>query len=131
MNKLILIGNLTREPELGETPSGISYCKMSIAVTRSYANQDGNRDTDFFDFTVWRNRAETCAQYLKKGSKVCIVGSIENRFYENEDGKRKITEVKCDEIEFLSSKKSEDAGEDKPRQRPQLEEIDDDSDLPF
>lgn len=133
MNKVILIGNITKDPELQETQSGISYTKMTVAVPRGYTNSDGERGTDFFDFTVWRERAENCCKYLKKGSKVAVIGSIENRTYENDEGeKRKITEIKCNEIEFLSSRKSE-SEEEKPqaKQRPTLTPIDDDEDLPF
>lgn len=133
MNKVILIGNLTKAPELQETQSGISYTKMTVAVPRNYTNSDGERETDFFDFTVWRERAENCCKYLQKGSKVAVVGSIENRTYENDEGeKRKITEIKCNEIEFLSSKKGE---EEKPqakgKTRPTLTPVDDDEELPF
>ena len=135
MNKVILIGNLTRDPELEETRSGISYAKLSIAVNRNYTTEDGDRITDFFDFTVWRERAENCCRYLKKGSKVAVIGSIENRTWEDDDGnKRKVTEVKCSEIEFLSSKRDEDSDEPPKRsnKKPRLEEVDDDDDdLPF
>ena len=93
MNKVILIGNLTRDPELEETRSGISYAKLSIAVNRNYTTEDGDRITDFFDFTVWRERAENCCRYLKKGSKVAVIGSIENRTWEDDNGdKHKVRE---------------------------------------
>lgn len=134
MNKLILIGNLTRDPELEETRSGIAYAKLSIAVNRNYTNDDGERLTDFFDFTVWRERAENCCRYLKKGSKVAIVGSIENRTWEDDEGdKHKVTEVKCNEIEFLSSKRDDDTEKPpkKGKTKPRLEEFDDDGDIPF
>lgn len=132
MNKVILIGNLTKDPELQETQSGISYTKMTIAVSRGYTNSDGERETDFFDFTIWRERAENCCKYLQKGSKVAVVGSIENRAYENDEGeKRKITEIKCNEIEFLSSRKSEEEKPQAKKTRPTPTPIDDDEDLPF
>lgn len=79
MNKVYLIGNLTRDPELAETSSGIKVCRFAIAVNRTYAGSDGNRETDFFNITVWRTQAENCGRYLKKGSKVAIVGSLQNR----------------------------------------------------
>nr|DAQ49141.1 MAG TPA: Single strand binding protein [Caudoviricetes sp.] len=129
MNKLIIIGNLTKDPELSETPSGISYAKFTVAVSRNYTNSDGEKETDFFDITAWRERAELCAKYLRKGNKVGIVGSVQFRTYEDEKGnKRKITEVKVDEIEFLTPKSSEG---DKPRnkEKPRLEETDEE--LPF
>lgn len=136
MNKVILIGNLTRDPELTETPSGVAVCKFSIAVSREYANADGNRETDFFNITVWRGRAENCGKYLKKGNKVAIFGSLQNRSYEDKDGiKRNVTEVIANEVEFLTPKSSEATDEENAvvsvrRERPQLEAIDDNR-LPF
>lgn len=137
MNKVILIGNLTRDPELAETNSGIAVCRFSIAVNRSYSSSDGNRETDFFNITVWRAQAENCGRYLKKGSKVAIVGSLQNRSYEDRDGvKRNVTDIVASEVEFLSTKNSgeDDAGGVAPRKtvgsKPQLEPVSDD-DLPF
>ena len=137
MNKVILVGNLTRDPELSETPSGVAVCRFAIAVSRDYANSDGTRETDFFNITVWRGRAENCGKYLKKGSKVAIVGSLQTRSYEDKDGiKRNVTDVVANEVEFLSPRNAQ--GEDDAdsgvssvkRERPQLEAIDDNQ-LPF
>ena len=134
MNKVILVGNLTRDPELTETPSGVAVCRFSIAVSRDYANSEGNRETDFFNITVWRGRAEVCGKYLKKGNKVAIVGSIQTRSYEDKDGiKRNVTDIVASEVEFLTPKGTGvDAEEEIPvrRERPQLEAIDDNQ-LPF
>lgn len=132
LNKVILTGNLTKDPELSETPSGISVCKFSIAVSRDYANADGNRETDFFNIVVWRGRAENCGKYLKKGNKVGIVGSLQNRSYEDKDGvKRNVTEVVASEVEFLTPKQAENEEQvSERRARPQLEQIDDNQ-LPF
>ncbi len=136
MNKVILVGNLTRDPELSETPSGVAVCRFAIAVSRDYANSDGTRETDFFNITVWRGRAEVCGKYLKKGSKVAIVGSLQTRSYEDKDGiKRNVTDVVANEVEFLSPKGANgDDGEvtmvTAKRERPQLEEMDDNQ-LPF
>lgn len=137
MNKVILIGNLTRDPELTETPSGVAVCRFAIAVTRDYANADGTRETDFFNITVWRGRAENCGKYLKKGNKVAITGSLQNRSYEDKDGiKRNVTDVVASEVEFLTPKGAQPDGDiDAPavsakRERRQLEEIDDNQ-LPF
>ena len=135
MNKVILIGNLTRDPELTETPTGVSVCKFAIAVSRDYASSDGTRETDFFNITVWRGRAENCGRYLKKGNKVAVIGSLQTRSYEDKDGiKRNVTDVIANEVEFLSPK---GAGEEMDttvvsakRERPQLEAIDDNQ-LPF
>jgi len=135
MNKVILVGNLTRDPELSETPSGVAVCRFSIAVSRDYASSDGTRETDFFNITVWRGRAENCGKYLKKGNKVAIVGSLQNRSYEDKDGiKRNVTDVIANEVEFLTPKNAQ-SDDDEPvvssrRERPQLEAIDDNQ-LPF
>ena len=136
MNKVILRGNLTRDPELSETPTGVAVCRFAIAVSRDYANADGTRETDFFNITVWRGRAENCGKYLKKGNKVAVIGSLQNRSYEDKDGiKRNVTDVVANEVEFLTPKNAMGESEDAPvissrRERPQLEAIDDNQ-LPF
>ena len=134
MNKVILVGNLTKDPELSETPSGVAVCKFSLAVSRDFTNAEGNRDTDFFNITVWRGRAENCGKYLKKGNKVAIVGSLQTRSYEDKDGiKRNVTDIIASEVEFLTPKQSgqeEESVVSVTRQRPQLEAIDDNQ-LPF
>lgn len=136
MNKVILVGNLTRDPELSETPNGVAVCRFSIAVSRDYANSDGTRETDFFNITVWRGRAENCGKYLKKGNKVAVVGSLQNRSYEDKEGiKRTVTDIVANEVEFLTPKSAQGGdSEDMPaqarRERPQLEAIDDNQ-LPF
>lgn len=135
MNKVILVGNLTRDPDLSETPSGVAVCKFAIAVTRDYANGDGERETDFFNVTVWRGRAENCAKYLKKGNKVAIVGSLQNRSYEDKDGiRRNVTDVIASEVEFLTPRIAQSDGDvtvvTEKRAAPQLEPIED-NDLPF
>ena len=105
MNKVFLIGNLTRDPELSTTNSGIYVCRISIAVSRRFANADGSRETDFFNVVAWRSIAENCAKYLKKGSKIAVMGSIQNHSYEGNDGtKRYTTDITAEEIEFLSTK---------------------------
>ena len=86
MNKVFFIGNLTRDPELTETPSGIAVCRFSIAVNRDYTDSEGNRQTDFFNCTAWRGLGETIARYCKKGNKIEVEGSIQLRSYEDNDG---------------------------------------------
>ena len=138
MNKVFLIGNLTRDPELSTTNSGISVCRISIAVSRRFANADGSRETDFFNVVAWRAIAENCAKYLKKGSKAAIVGSVQTRSYEGTDGTRRyITEIVAEEVEFLASRNGADDGEEmvKPAGEKKdvvskFEPIDDDN-LPF
>ena len=141
MNKVVLIGNLTRDPELQTTTSGVSVCRFSLAVTRRFANNEGERDADFINIVVWRNQAENCHKYLKKGSKCAVVGRIQTSSYDAQDGsKRYTTDVVADEVEFISTTRSNgegdfsyDASESRPsskKETAELEEIDDDS-LPF
>lgn len=131
-NKVILIGNLTKDPELSETSSGVAFCKFGIAVNRPFANSDGDRETDFFNITTWRGQAETCAKYLKKGKKVCIVGSLQNRSYTDKDGvKRTVTDIIVSELEFLSARSEDDERPaEKAGEAPKLEPCDDEE-LPF
>lgn len=105
MNKVILIGNLTRDPELRSTPAGASVCSFSIAVNRRFSNSAGEKETDFINIVAWRQLGETCGKYLNKGSKVGVVGELRTRTYEAKDGtKRYVTEVQADEIDFLTPK---------------------------
>ena len=139
MNKVILIGNLTKDPELATTNSGVAVCRFSIAVQRRFQNADGEREADFFNIVVWRAAGENCAKFLKKGSKCAVVGRLQNSSYEAQDGsKRYTTEVVADEVEFLSSKSSENSGDTSApvskstkKETSELEPIDDDDSLPF
>lgn len=135
MNKVILIGNLARDPELSTTGSGISLARFSIAVNRPYTNTNGERETDFFNIVVWRGLAENCGKYLAKGKKAAIVGHIQNRTYEAQDGsKRYATDIVADEVEFLSPKSEYDSGSaqsPKSERTDGLKPVDDDDDLPF
>lgn len=105
MNKVILVGNLTRDPELITTNNGISLCRFTLAVQRRYASNEGEREADFINVVVWRAAADNCYKYLKKGSKAGVVGSMQTRSYDAQDGtKRYTTDVVAEEVEFLSSK---------------------------
>ena len=104
MNKVFLIGNLSKDPELRTTNSGTSVCTFSIAVNRR-KDKDGNSNADFFSIVAWRQLAELCGKYLAKGRKVSVVGELQNRSYEANDGtKRHVTEIVANEIEFLTPK---------------------------
>lgn len=106
MNKVILIGNLTKDPELSTTNSGINYCRFALAVPKRFVS-NGERDAEFINIVVWRVQADNCHKYLRKGSKACVVGSLQTRNYEAQDGtKRYVTEVVAEEVEFLSTKNS-------------------------
>ena len=105
MNKICLTGNLTRDPELRATQSGISVCTFTLAVSRRYTDANGERQTDFINIQVWRGLAENCAKYLSKGRKAAVVGSLQSRSYEDKDGnKRYALDVVADEVDFLPSK---------------------------
>lgn len=142
MNKVILIGNLTRDPELTTTNSGVSVCRFSIAVQRRFSNADNGPQADFFNITVWRGQAENCHKFLKKGSKCGVVGRLQNSSYEASDGtKRYSTDIIAEEVEFLNSRSSADGADSgdmmggvknsAPKaDTAELEPIDDDS-LPF
>ena len=96
MNKCILIGNLTKDPELTTTTSGVSVCRFTLAVGRKFSNAEGERETDFLNIVVWRALADNCHKYLRKGSKAAVVGNIQTRSYDATDGtKRFITEIVC------------------------------------
>lgn len=103
MNKVIIIGNLTRDPELKATASGVSVCAFSVAVNRNHTDANGNREADFFTVTTWRGLAENCAKYLSKGRKVAVCGCLQTRSYDDKNGnKRYVTEIVADEVEFIS-----------------------------
>ena len=141
MNKVILIGRLTKDPELRKTPTDVSVCQFTIAVNRAFQQQNGERQADFINCIAWRNQAENCHKYLKKGSKCAVVGRIQTSSYDAPDGsKRYTTDVVADEVEFISTTRSNgegdfsyEASESRPSSKKdtaELEEIDDDS-LPF
>ena len=107
MNKVFLIGRLTRDPVLRYTSNQVASATFSIAVNRTFANQNGEREADFINIVVWRKQAETAKQYLTKGSQVAIDGRIQTRNYDAQDGtKRYVTEVVADNIQFLDTKAS-------------------------
>ena len=133
MNKVFLIGNLTRDPELKQTPSGVAVCRFTIAVQRAYVSQDSERQTDFFECTAWRGLGETIARYTKKGKKVAVGGSIQLRNYEDNQGiKRTAVDIIVEDIEFLSPKDNAESDAPKTSQKkPTLQPMDGDDDIPF
>lgn len=107
-----MIGNLTKDPDVRSTGSGVSVCSFRIAVTRRFANQSGERVSDFFDVVAWRALADLCGKYLAKGRRVAVVGELQTRSYDAKDGsKRYVTEIIADEVEFLSPR-GQDSGEE-------------------
>ena len=131
MNKVFLIGNLTRDPEVTNTNTGIPVCRMSIAVGRNFRNTEGEREVDYFNIVVWRTLGENCGKYLRKGSKVAVCGNIQNRSFEGQDGtKRYFTEIVAEDIEFLTPKNSDEEVERTMKEDGGLQPIEDDT-LPF
>lgn len=107
MNKVILVGRLTKDPEMRTTTSGVAVTSFTVAVNRPYSDQSGERQTDFINCVIWRKQAENVAKYCNKGSLVAVEGRIQTRSYDHQDGtKRYVTEVICDNVTFLSSKNS-------------------------
>lgn len=134
MNRIILIGNLTRDPEPGTTQSGVSFTRFTIAVNRTFANAAGERLADYFDVIAWRTVGELCAKHLYKGNKVGITGKVQRRQYEDRDGiKRTSFDVVADEVEFLTPKSANPRAGDEPPQDvvSELTLVDHPEDLPF
>ena len=105
MNKAILIGRLTKDPELKKTNSGLSYVQFNLAVNRNYTNKSGEKQADFINCVVWRVQADNLVKYIKKGGLIGVEGEIQTRTYDDKNGTKKyITEVLCNSIEFLESK---------------------------
>ena len=102
LNRVILVGRLTRDPDLRYTPSGIAVANFTVAANRPYRNQQGEQEADFINCGVWRNAAENLASYMKKGSLIGVEGRIQTRSYEGQDGKMVyVTEVLAENIQFL------------------------------
>lgn len=103
MNKVYLIGNLTRDPESRATQAGVPVCNFSIAVNRRFVDANGQRGVDYFNIVAWRQLADLCNQYLAKGRKVAVSGSIQTRTYQAQDGStRSAFDIVADEVEFLT-----------------------------
>lgn len=124
MNKATIIGNLTKDPELRSTTTGVSVCTFSVAVNRRATDKDKKPEPDFFRVTAWRERGETCAKYLSKGKKVCVVGPVSVRTYQSNGETRAALEIIADEVEFLSPRE-----ETKVDMQTGFEQVDDE--LPF
>lgn len=131
MNKIFLTGNLTHDPELTETQSGVSVCRFSIAVNRRASN--GDQKADFYNVTAWRGLGETVARYSRKGNKLAVSGNIELREYEDREGiKRTAIDIIAQDVEFLTPKPQEEsAPAHSERKKPALQSFDDDNDIPF
>lgn len=132
MNKILLIGNLTRDPESNTTSSGVNFTRFNVAVNRPFANSSGERVADYFDVICWRQLADRCAKYLFKGSKVGINGSVQRRQYEDRDGiKRTTFDVVAEEVEFLTPRQNDGQRDQLPNNVPADMQPVDNDDLPF
>lgn len=115
MNKVFLIGNLTKDPEMRSTQSGVAVCNFSIAVNRRFKKENGEQETDFLNVVAWRQLAELCGKYLAKGRKVAVTGSIQTRTYKAQDGsKRSAFDIVADEVEFLSPQNQQSSTQSAP-----------------
>ena len=109
MNKVILMGRLTRDPDLRTTPQQVPVATFTIAVERKYKDASGERKADFINIVAWRNHATFAGKYFSKGMKIVVVGSIQTRTYNDKDGKKVyVTEIITEELDFAESRKSAD-----------------------
>jgi len=133
LNRIILIGRLTQDPELRYTGSGVAVSTFTLAVDRPFTNQQGERETDFIRIVVWRKLAEICAKNLEKGRLVAVEGRLQVRSYENQEGqKRQAAEVVADNVRFLDRPKDKQGSTALDDFSSIEEDIDmGDSDLPF
>ena len=129
----MLIGRLTKDPELRYTQSGIAVASFTLAVDRPFKNQQGDREADFIPIVVWRKQAENCANYLTKGSQAGVEGRIQVRSYEAQDGtKRWVTEIVADYVHFLSAKsQSQSQGQEQAEAPAASAQSGSDDDFPF
>lgn len=141
-NHAIIAGKITRDPELRQTQSGIATVTFTVAVNRK-PSKNGEAQTDFFNVTAWRQTAELIAKYFRKRSSICVVGSIQNRSYEDKNGQKKyITEIVAENVNFVDPRSENPAGNQgeipgvyaQPKPAPKLEALsldDDDPEIPF
>lgn len=143
-NKVILIGNLTADPELKQTQGGLSVCSFSIAVNRRFKGENGQQNCDFIPIIAWRQQAEFVTRYFKKGQPILVCGQLQTRTWtDNQNNKRYATEVVADEVSFVGNKESSTEAKNEPSAQPYMptgystsnnlnfEEIPNDGDLPF
>ena len=111
LNRVVLAGRLTKDPDLRYTPNGVAVANFTIAVNRPFSNNSGDRDADFINCVVWRRAAENLANFMSKGSLVGVDGRLQTRSFDNQEGKRVfVTEVVADSVQFLESKGASQGG---------------------
>lgn len=138
LNKVVLMGRITAEPELKTTNSGVSVVSFNIAVDRNYCKQSEERETDFINIVAWRNTAEFICKYFAKGQLIVLEGSLQTRTYQDRDGNnRTVTEVVADNVFFTGDKREKNNTQATPEPQPanyeqnDFEELPDNDDLPF
>lgn len=138
MNQAIVVGNLTRDPELMQSDSGVAYCRFDVAVNRRFADSNGEKITDFFRVITWRGVAESCAKYLKKGSKVLVEAEMQTGSYEKDGITRYTFTLSANRVEFLNRAQTPESQEDegkrenkKETSKRKPEEPIEDDDSPF
>lgn len=120
LNRVILIGRLTKDPELRYTPAGVAVTTFTLAVDRPFTNNNKEKEADFIPVVAWRQLAETCANYLRKGRLAAVEGRMQVRNYDNNEGRKVyVTEVIADNVRFLESPKSGEGGQNLERQEQQ------------
>lgn len=131
LNRIVLIGRLTKDPELRYTPNGKAVASFTLAVDRPFKNKQGERETDFINIVVWGSQAENSANYLSKGKLAAVDGRLQIRSYEGQDGQRRwVTEAVADSVRFLSPKGSSDSNSLEPNNMGSEVDFSDD-DIPF
>ncbi|EHT3597100.1 single-stranded DNA-binding protein [Staphylococcus pseudintermedius] len=144
LNRVVLVGRLTKDPDFRTTPSGVSVATFTLAVNRTFTNAQGEREADFINCVVFRKQAENVKNYLSKGSLAGVDGRLQSRSYENQEGRRVfVTEVVCDSVQFLEPKSNNQSNNQPQQQRGQAPAQDnpfaiangpidiDDDDMPF
>lgn len=112
LNRVVLVGRLTKDPELKYTPNGVAVANFTVAVNRPFSNQSGEREADFINCVVWRKPAENLANYMSKGSLVGVDGRVQTRSFDNQEGNRVyVTEIVADSVQFLESKGGSSGGQ--------------------
>lgn len=129
INQVVLVGRLTKDPELKKTQSNISYVRFTLAVNRTFVNESGERDTDFISCIAWRNQAENLARFQSKGNQIGLVGKIQTGSYEGEHGLVYTTDIVADSIQFLEPRQKQEDNE--YMEDPEQPTTTNDDNLPF
>lgn len=131
MNRVVLVGRITKDPELKYTQSNIAVVSFTIAVNRMFADQSGERQADFIQCVVWRKQAENLAKYVTKGQLIGVDGRIQTRTYESDQGTRYVTEVVCDSVQFLETRSDQPRSESNDDFYEASSKLSVEDDLPF